>query len=61
MGCRFQYNLNSYQLTNMLYLARSMCLTLGFQESPFGTTGERSMGDLNQLRAFVGCYYENTM
>ncbi|KAK6210260.1 trna processing endoribonuclease [Colletotrichum tabaci] len=30
----FHYNINSYQLTNLLFLARSMCVSLGFKENP---------------------------
>ncbi|KAK1520139.1 hypothetical protein CPAR01_15190 [Colletotrichum paranaense] len=30
----YHYNINSYQLTNLLFLARSMCVSLGFKDSP---------------------------
>ncbi|KAK2000926.1 hypothetical protein LX36DRAFT_571305 [Colletotrichum falcatum] len=30
----YHYNINSYQLTNFLFLARSMCISLGFKDNP---------------------------
>lgn len=36
----YHYNINSYQLTNLLFLARSMCVSLGFKDSPM-QLGER--------------------
>lgn len=32
--CRYHYNISSFQLTNLLFLARSMCVSLGFKDSP---------------------------
>lgn len=61
-----QYNANSYQLTNLLFLARSLSMTMGFSESLCGPGGgggvaEGAAHNLDHLRAFVGCYYQNTM
>ncbi|WYZ40386.1 hypothetical protein EsH8_IV_000727 [Colletotrichum jinshuiense] len=30
----YHYNISSFQLTNLLFLARSMCVSLGFKDSP---------------------------
>ncbi|KAE9567397.1 hypothetical protein CGCF415_v008333 [Colletotrichum fructicola] len=30
----YHYNINSFQLTNLLFLARSMCISLGFKDNP---------------------------
>ncbi|EFQ28616.1 uncharacterized protein GLRG_03760 [Colletotrichum graminicola M1.001] len=84
----YNYNINSYQLTNLLFLARSMCISLGSKDNPIKLKrrgkGNCYMGDIsvqNQdvdskaepqtresasarlelMRAFVGCYYLNTL
>ncbi|KAM0334122.1 hypothetical protein ACHAQA_001142 [Verticillium albo-atrum] len=58
----FHYNVNSYQLTNLLFLARSMCITLGFREAQTGLTPkEATTRGLEYMRAFLGCYYLNTL
>ncbi|KAF6830530.1 tRNA processing endoribonuclease [Colletotrichum plurivorum] len=36
----YHYNINSFQLTNLLFLARSMCISLGFKESPLSIKGK---------------------
>ncbi|KAK2013239.1 hypothetical protein LZ32DRAFT_530761 [Colletotrichum eremochloae] len=40
----YHYNINSYQLTNLLFLARSMCISLGFKDNPIKFKG-RGKGD----------------
>ncbi|KAK2054387.1 hypothetical protein LY76DRAFT_233946 [Colletotrichum caudatum] len=40
----YHYNINSYQLTNFLFLARSMCVSLGSKDSPIKIKG-RGKGD----------------
>ncbi|OLN94052.1 hypothetical protein CCHL11_03516 [Colletotrichum chlorophyti] len=36
----YHYNINSYQLTNLLFLARSMCISLGFKNNPIVVKGK---------------------
>ncbi|KAL9941940.1 hypothetical protein ACHAQF_003419 [Verticillium nonalfalfae] len=58
----FHYNMNSYQLTNLLYLARSMCVTLGARDAQVGLTPtEAAARRLEYMRAFLGCYYLNAL
>ncbi|KAK0623443.1 hypothetical protein B0T14DRAFT_516266 [Immersiella caudata] len=54
----YHYNLNSFQMTNLLYLARSMCVGLGFSELQ-GTkeSNDHSSEYLERMRAFAGVYY----
>ncbi|KAK0711171.1 hypothetical protein B0H67DRAFT_278024 [Lasiosphaeris hirsuta] len=54
----YHYSLNSFQMTNLLFLARSMCNGLGFSE----LQGPPQLGDLSsecleRMRAFAGTYY----
>lgn len=54
----FHYSLNSFQMTNLLFLARSMCNGLGFSE----LQGPPQLADnssecLERMRAFAGTYY----
>lgn len=55
----FHYNLNSFQMTNLLYLARSICMSLGLNEKGPGLLKERdhSSPSLEEMRAFAGTYY----
>ncbi|KAK0621380.1 hypothetical protein B0T17DRAFT_493895 [Bombardia bombarda] len=54
----FHYNLNSFQMTNLLFLARSICSCLGFTESQSATKQkEHSSACLEEMRAFAGTYY----
>jgi hypothetical protein len=54
----FHYNLNSFQMTNLLYLARSICMSLGLNEGHgLVRQGEHSPQRLEQMRAFAGTYY----
>lgn len=58
----YHYNLHSFQLTNLLFLARSICVSLGFNESQDGTKmQEHTSSCLEQMRAFAGCYYLVTL
>jgi hypothetical protein len=54
----FHYNLNSFQMTNLLYLARSICVSLGLSESR-GMMKESDYTSecLEQMRGFAGTYY----
>lgn len=48
----------SFQLTNLLFLMRSICVSLGFNESQeFSKQQEHTVADLEQMRAFTGVYY----
>ncbi|KAI1878478.1 uncharacterized protein JN550_000660 [Neoarthrinium moseri] len=54
----FHYGLNSFQVTNLLGLARSLCMSLGFaqcslQSDPFSY----SSSSLEKMRAYAGTYY----
>lgn len=54
----FHYNLNSFQMTNLLYMARSICMSLGFNELQGAVKqSEHSSHCLEQMRAFSGTYY----
>ncbi|KAI0128702.1 hypothetical protein BJ170DRAFT_682487 [Xylariales sp. AK1849] len=54
----FPQGLNSFQVTNLLGLARSLCLSLGFDEGQFGTKQpDHIPACLEQMRAFAGTYY----
>lgn len=55
---RFHYALTTFQVTNLLGLARSLCTSLGFNENktvmePQDYGSEK----LDQMRAFAGAYY----
>ncbi|KAK8140401.1 cercosporin resistance [Apiospora sp. TS-2023a] len=57
----FHYALTTFQVTNLLGLARSLCTSLGFNENktemePQGYGSEK----LDQMRAFAGTYYLST-
>lgn len=48
----------SFQLTNLLFLSRSICVSLGFNESQaFSKQQDHTVTDLEQMRAFAGVYY----
>ncbi|POS71250.1 hypothetical protein DHEL01_v210357 [Diaporthe helianthi] len=53
--------LQSFQITNLLYLMRSMCVSLGFSESQAMNDQEHDSTSLEQKRAFTGVYYLVTM
>ncbi|KAI3395280.1 hypothetical protein diail_1478 [Diaporthe ilicicola] len=54
----FHVKLQSFQITNLLYLMRSMCVSLGFSESQEAMKNqEHDSTGLEQKRAFTGVYY----
>jgi hypothetical protein len=59
---RFHVKLQSFQITNLLYLMRSMCVSLGFSESQEAMKNQdHDSTSLEQKRAFTGVYYLVTM
>lgn len=52
----FHHALKNSRLTNLLFLARSLCLSLGL-----GGTAPAPQGNLDYLRAYAGTYYVNTL
>jgi hypothetical protein len=58
----FRYGLNSFQLTNLLFLARSICVSLGLGESQASAKQQVHMSQsLERMRAYAGCYYLVTL
>ncbi|KAJ4391495.1 hypothetical protein N0V93_005112 [Gnomoniopsis smithogilvyi] len=58
----FHVSPQSVQLTNLLYLMRSVCVSLGFNESQeFSKQQDHTVANLEQIRAFTGVYYLVTM
>ncbi|KAI9166735.1 Transcription factor himD [Paramyrothecium foliicola] len=59
----FHYALKSTQLTNLLFLARSMCVNLGVKggSMPTQVDSDTMVQNLHHLRAFAGTYYLNTL
>ncbi|UNI14177.1 hypothetical protein JDV02_000834 [Purpureocillium takamizusanense] len=56
----FHFALKSSQVTNLLFLARSMCVNLSSMS--YGSEDEESKyGNLDHLRAYAGTYYLNTL
>ncbi|KAK8041992.1 hypothetical protein PG993_006515 [Apiospora rasikravindrae] len=57
----FHYALSTFQVTNLLGLARSLCTSLGFNENKT-EMGAHDYGSeqLEQMRAFAGTYYLST-
>lgn len=60
---RWHVKMHSFQMTNMLFLMRSMCVSLGFSESQDnGRQQEKHESfSLEQMRTFAGVYYLVTM
>jgi hypothetical protein len=59
---RFHYALKSTQLTNLLFLARSMCAGLATKQgNPSSCDSKATKQNLDHLRAFAGTYYLNTL
>ncbi|KAM5351381.1 hypothetical protein ACJ41O_004104 [Fusarium nematophilum] len=56
----FHYALKGSQVTNLLFLARSMCLNFGFKEDA-NLQGEELDQNLDNMRAYAGTYYLNTL
>ncbi|KUI59835.1 hypothetical protein VP1G_07056 [Cytospora mali] len=62
VACRLHVKLQSFQMTNMLFLMRSMCVSLGFSESQNAMKQqEHNSTSLEQMRTFAGVYYLVTM
>ncbi|ROW12058.1 hypothetical protein VMCG_00760 [Cytospora schulzeri] len=54
--------MHSFQMTNLLFLMRSMCVSLGFSESQEAMKQqEHNSTSLEQMRTFAGVYYLVTM
>jgi hypothetical protein len=59
---RYHYNLNNFQMINLLFLARSISSSLGSVESKSQLeNGAYPSECLEQMRAFAGTYYMVTM
>lgn len=61
---RLNFALRSAQLTNLLFLARSMSVNLGspgIPSCPSVNRAEAQWGELENVRAYVGTYYLNAM
>ncbi|KAJ4170041.1 hypothetical protein NW754_006182 [Fusarium falciforme] len=56
----FHYALKGSQVTNLLFLARSMCVNLTFKEDA-SLQGEAMERNLDHMRAYAGTYYLNTL
>jgi len=52
------YSINGFQLTNMLFLCRSLCIGLRIVKDTGGVHDARA---LERMRAFAGCYYINSL
>ncbi|KAF3770487.1 hypothetical protein M406DRAFT_336152 [Cryphonectria parasitica EP155] len=58
----FHLNSDSFRVTNFLYLMRSICASLGFNESQRSLKQQRrDRTSLEYMRAFAGVYYLVTM
>ncbi|KAK7430087.1 hypothetical protein QQZ08_003478 [Neonectria magnoliae] len=56
----FHYALKGSQVTNLLFLARAMCVNLGFKEDA-SLQGEEFTRNMNHMRVYAGTYYLNTL
>jgi len=56
---RYHYNLSSFKMLNLLFLARSICSALGLSE-PFKQK-EHTSESLERMRAYAGTYYLSAM
>ncbi|KAM0481626.1 hypothetical protein ACHAP7_004532 [Fusarium lateritium] len=56
----FHYALKGSQVTNLLFLARAICVNLRFKEDA-SLQGEALDQNLNHMRVYVGTYYLNTL
>lgn len=67
MRRRYHRNLDKFQLTNLLGLLQSLCLSLNFDQNTltriFGKDQAQNVRDdiLDQGRAYCGFYYLSTM
>lgn len=55
---RLHYCLNGFQLTNALFLCRSLCVALRLTKD---AAGPHDSTALERMRAFAGCYFLNTL
>ncbi|KAK3375304.1 hypothetical protein B0H63DRAFT_275190 [Podospora didyma] len=53
----YHYNLKSNQITNLLFLARSICASLGIGEPQGAAKMATDYSSLETMRAFAGTYY----
>ena len=59
---RNHYNFNTFQMLNLLFLARSITIGLGSAElKNLPSQGDYDSERLEQMRAFAGTYYLVTM
>ena len=56
----FNFGMTSFQITNLLFLARSLCVSLGLGE-PQGSNGPLTSTRLEEMRAYLGTYYLVTL
>ncbi|KAI5465615.1 hypothetical protein BGZ63DRAFT_411145 [Mariannaea sp. PMI_226] len=56
----FHYALKGSQVTNLLFLARAMCVNLGFKDDQ-SLQGQDRERNLDHMRAYAGTYYLNTL
>jgi hypothetical protein len=57
---RFHYALKGSQVTNLLFLARAICVNLRFTEDT-SLQGEEFDRNLDHMRVYAGTYYLNTL
>ncbi|KAL6403938.1 hypothetical protein AUP68_13314 [Ilyonectria robusta] len=56
----YHYALKGPQVTNLLFLARAMCMNLGFKEDAT-LEGAEHTRNMEHMRAYAGTYYLNTL
>ncbi|KLU84272.1 hypothetical protein MAPG_03316 [Magnaporthiopsis poae ATCC 64411] len=56
----FNFGMTSFQINNLLFLARSLCVSLGLGE-PQGNSGPLTSARLEEMRAYAGTYYLVTL
>lgn len=56
----YHYALKGPQVTNLLFLARAMCINLGFKEDAT-LEGAEHTRNMEHMRAYAGTYYLNTL
>lgn len=63
VGSRFHVNLQSFQMTNLLFLMRSICVCLGFYETKDNLLRQTEISShcMEAMRAYVGVYHVVTM
>lgn len=53
--------LKSFQMTNLLFLMRSICVSLGINESSLPSSSAPTSASLERMRTYAGLYYLVTM